>query len=214
MARVSWSDVGQRFYEAGTDRGVLFVPGQDGVPWNGLIGVNESPTGGEPKAYYSDGYKYLNLASAEEYVATIRAYASPREFDICDGTAPIHNGLFATQQTRKSFGLTYRTLVGNDTDGLGHGYKIHLVYNALAASADRAYETRGSNSTPLVMSWTISTLAPIVVGVRPTAHFVIDSRRTPPLLLEAIENILYGTEATVSRLILPQELVDMFKNWV
>lgn len=210
MTRVSWNDVGQRFYEAGTDRGVLYLAGQAGVPWNGLVGVNENSSGGEPKAYYLDGYKYLNVATSEEYAATINAFTSPREFDACDGTAAIQNGLFATQQPRKNFGFSYRTLVGNDVDGLNLGYKIHIVYNALASPAQRSYKTNGDSAAPLTLDWSITTLPPRLTGIRPTAHFIIDSRLTPPRLLESIENILYGSNTSDARLPTAEELSDLF----
>lgn len=212
MARVSWSDVGQRFYEAGTDRGVLYLDGQDGVPWNGLIGINESPSGGEPRPYYLDGFKYLNIAAAEEFSATIRGYSSPREFDACDGTTPIHYGLFATQQPRKQFGLSYRTLVGNDVDALSLGYKIHIVYNALASPASRSYQSLGSSVSPVAFDWKITTVPPDLPGIRPTAHFVIDSRITPPRLLEKIEDILYGTASSEPRLPSAEELAEIFRG--
>ena len=212
MTRVSWNDVGQRFYEAGTDRGVLYIDGQNGVPWNGLVGVSENSSGGEPKAYYLDGYKYLNVASAEDYAATINAFTSPREFDACDGTAAIQNGLFATQQPRKTFGFSYRTLIGNDVDGLSLGYKIHIVYNALASPVQRSYKTNGDSASPLTLDWSISTLAPRLTGIRPTAHFVIDSRLTPPRLLESIEDILYGSNSTEPRLPTAEELAQLFMS--
>lgn len=212
MAKISWNDVGQRFYEAGTDRGVLYVDGINGVPWNGLIGVSENISGGEPRPFYLDGYKYLNLASVEEYAATIRGFSSPREFEQCDGAAALHNGLFATQQPRKSFGFSYRTLIGNDVDGLALGYKLHLVYNALAAPAQRSYSTNSDTPSPVSFDWSISTLPPKVTGIKPTAHFVIDSRLTPPRLLETIENILYGSDDNEARLPDAEELATIFTS--
>lgn len=212
MTRVSWNDVGQRFYEAGTDRGVLYLAGQPGVPWNGLIGVDEGSSGGEARPYYLDGYKYLNMAVAEEFTATIKAYTSPREFDSCDGTAAIHHGLFATQQPRKPFGFSYRTLVGNDVDGLALGYKIHIVYNALASPSSRAYQTIGDTASPTSFGWGVTTVAPQLPGIRPTAHFVIDSRITPPRLMETIEGILYGSMSAEPRLPTADELATLFKS--
>lgn len=212
MTKLEWGTPGERFFESGIDRCVLFLPNQDGVPWNGLTAVSESPSGGEPKPYYLDGYKYLNIASNEEYEASITAYSSPREFDACDGTLSIANGLFATQQPRKSFGLSYRTLVGNDTDGADHGYKIHLVYNALAAPSSRDNATLGESTDPLSLSWSITTLSPMIPGIRPTAHMVIDSRRTPNSYLVEIEDILYGSVTTSSRLPDVAELIQIFSN--
>ena len=190
MARLTWGATGERFFEAGTDRGVLYLPGEAGIPWNGLKSVSESPDGGSPRPFYIDGYKYLNVASAEEFRATLDAFSSPAEFGVCDGTLGIHNGLFATQQPRKSFNLSYRTMVGNDISGVDHGYKIHLVYNALAEPAQRSHQTHGTSISPLGLSWAISTTPPRLTGLKPTAHLVIDSRYTPEKLLTEIEDIL------------------------
>lgn len=212
MTRLAWGAHGERFFETGTDRGVLYLTGAPGVPWNGLKAVNESPTGGEPRPYYLDGYKYLNVASAEEYAATLEAFSSPREFAVCDGTLGIHNGLFVTQQPRSQFGLSYRTLVGNDKDGDQHGYKIHLVYNALAAPSQRNNQTTGDGVNPLTLSWSITTQPPLLAGIKPTAHFVIDSRFTPPVLLKTIEDILYGSIDGDARLPSVQELADLFRS--
>src|SRR6478735_3456324 len=149
MTRLTWGDTGRRYFEAGTDRGVLFVGNNPGVPWNGLKSVSESPSGGEPKAYYVDGFKYLNVASAEEYAATIEAFSAPAEFGVCDGSMMLGNGLFATQQPRRPFHFTYRTRVGNDLEGVDHGHKIHLIYNALARPSSRNNQTHGSSINPL-----------------------------------------------------------------
>lgn len=209
MSRLVWGAAGQRFYEAGTDRGVLFVDNL-GVVWNGLKSVTEAPSGGSPKPLYIDGIKYLNLAEAEEFQATLEAFSSPAEFALCDGEMSVYAGLSVTQQPRKSFGLSYRTRVGNDIDDLDYGYKIHIVYNALAAPAQRDRTTLGSTSDPLSLSWSITTTPPIVDGFRPTAHLVIDSRTSPPQALSALEDILYGTNETVSRLPSIQEVIDIF----
>lgn len=210
MPRLSWSATGERFYETGVDRGVLYVGTNPGVAWTGLTSVSESPSGGEPKAYYIDGIKYLNLSSAEEFEATVNAFNSPPEFGPCDGTVSIQNGLFVTQQPRKPFGLSYRTKVGNDIDGSDHAYKIHLVYNALAAPSERSNNTLGDSTEPNDLSWSITTRPPVVTGFKPTAHFLIDSRLTPQDILIEIEDILYGSDANSSRLPSAQELTDMF----
>jgi len=215
MTKLAWGSHGERFFEAGVDRGVLYLSGQDGVPWNGLKAVNESPTGGEPQPYYVDGYKYLNVASVEEYKATLEAYTSPIEFAPCEGTKGIHNGLFATQQPRVSFNLSYRTLVGNDAEGVDHGYKIHIVYNALAAPAQRNHQTTTSgSSTPVGLSWSITTTPPKMSGLKPTAHFVIDSRYTPLDLMVQIEDILYGSDDNEAYLPTPTELIDIMNSYV
>lgn len=210
MTALEWGLVGERYFETGADRGVLFPKTGNGVPWNGLISVTEAPSGGEARPYYYDGFKYLNLASGEEFVATIDAFSSPEEFDKCDGTASVHNGLFVTQQPRESFGLSYRTKIGNDVQGADHGHKIHIVYNALAAPSDRAHATMDSSINPITFSWEISTAPVVISGFKPTAHFVIDSRKTPDFYMSAIEDILYGTAETEPTLPTPQNLMDLF----
>lgn len=210
MARLVWSSFGQRFYEIGVDRGVLYVGVAPGVAWSGLISVEESPTGGEAKPLYMDGIKYLNLSSAEEYAATINAFTSPEEFGPCDGTVSIQNGLYVTQQPRKSFGLSYRTKLGNDVDGPDHAYKIHLVYNGLASPASRSNATITDSPSPNNFSWAITTLPPAITGYKPTAHFVVDSRFTPTDVLSGLEDILYGTDSVAARLPSVSELIDLF----
>lgn len=212
MSRLTWGATGKRYYETGVDRGVLYIGGQPGVPWTGLTSVSESPTGGEARPYYLDGVKYLNLSSGEEFEATIDAFSSPPEFGPCDGTASIQNGLFVTQQPRKSFGLSYRTMIGNDVDGSEHAYKIHLVYNAIAAPSDRTNNAIGESAEPMSLSWSITTLPPILTGFKPTAHFVIDSRSTPTEVLLEVEDILYGSGVADSSLPSAQELVDIFNR--
>lgn len=209
MARLVWNSVGQRFYETGVDRGVLYVDGE-GFAWAGLISVSESPSGGTPRAFYIDGIKYLNISSAEEFEATINAFSCPPEFAPCDGMVSIQNGLFVTQQPRKSFGFSYRTKIGNDVDGSEHAYKIHLIYNALAAPSQRDNNTISESVEPTVFSWKITTLSPQITGYRPTAHFVIDTRYTDPTTLSTIEDILYGSDSTPSRLPDVSELLTIF----
>lgn len=200
MARLVWGAFGARHYENGVDRGVLYVGSNPGVPWNGLRAVSESPSGGEARPYYIDGIKYLNLSTAEEYAATIEAFSSPAEFAPCDGTLALQNGLFVTQQPRKQFGFSYRTLLGNDSEGSEFGYKLHLVYNALASTASRMHSTLSDASNPTILSWPITTTPPFAVGYRPTAHLIIDSRYTPGALMGLIEDTLYGTDAHQARL--------------
>ena len=212
MTRIAWGTPGERFFETGIDRGVLYIDNFDGVPWNGITSVSEAPTGGEARPYYLDGYQYLNISAAEEFEATINAFSSPREFDICDGTLSISNGLYATQQPRKSFHLSYRTMVGNDTEGAEHGYKIHLVYNALAAPSSRDNTSIGDSAAPIGFSWAITTLPPAITGIKPTAHMVIDSRMTPPELLAEIEDILYGSNSNSSHMPDVEELMSIFNT--
>lgn len=210
MTRVTWGDAGQRFYEAGADRGVLYVGADAGVAWNGLTAVRESPSGGQPEPYYIDGYKYINLATAEEFEATIDALSSPAAFGVCDGTASIANGLFITQQRRQEFNLCYRTMLGNDIDGLEHAYKLHLVYNALAKPATRDNQTLSDSPEPIGLSWGVTTAPPRITGYRPTAHMVVDSRTTPSELLAELEDLLYGTEFDPPTLPTQANLIAMF----
>jgi hypothetical protein len=212
MSRLTWTVAGSRFYEAGVDRGVLFVGSAAGVPWIGLISVDESPSGGEPKPYYIDGRKYLNLSTIEEFEATIKAYTYPVEFSACDGTARIRPGLFFGQQKRTEFAFSYRTMVGNETDGANHAYKIHLIYNALATPSSRSASTFGDSAEASDFSWAMTTRPREVSGVMPTAHIVVDSRYTHPITLAAIEDMLYGTDAVVSRMPTPDDLITLFDN--
>lgn len=211
MAKLTWNDVGERFYETGVDHGVLYLPDEIGVPWTGLISVAENPSGGEPKPVYYDGIKVTNVASREEFEATLEAFSCPPEFYPCEGRVAIQNGLFASQQPRKQFGLSYRTLIGNDVNGTDAGYKIHLVYNALASPQGKTYTTISADKTDAAtFSWSITCLPPILTGLRPTAHFVVDSRFTPSELLVDLEDILYGSNSGDSYLPTAEFLYDMF----
>lgn len=210
MPRLSWSATGERFYETGVDRGVLYVGDQAGVAWTGLISVSESPSGGEARPHYLDGVKFLNISVAEEFEATINTFSSPPEFASCDGLSSIKNGLFVTQQPRKSFGLCYRTKLGNDVDGPDHGYKIHIVYNALAAPSQRDNNTLGDSVDPSTSSWQITTLPPSSTGYKPTAHMIVDSRYTVSSVLASVENVLYGSDVNSARLPTQAELITIF----
>jgi hypothetical protein len=212
MPRLTWNAIGERYFETGVDQGVLYID-QAGFAWPGLISVSENPTGGEPRPYYIDGLKYLNLSSNEEFEATVEAFYSPPEFGPCDGTVSIHNGLFVTQQPRKQFGMSYRTKIGNDVDGADHGYKIHLVYNALAAPAERSHSTLSDSPEATPYSWDLTTLAPRLTGFRPTAHFVINSLTTPDALMRSIEDVLYGNDDDIPRLPEISEIIEMFAGF-
>lgn len=212
MTRLSWGDPGERFFEAGVDRGVLYVDAAEGVPWNGLVSVSEAPVGGETTPFYVDGVKYSNNHTSEEFEATLEAYTYPDEFSECDGTALVANGLFATSQRRKPFGLSYRTNIGNDVDGAEHGYKIHLVYGASASPSPRSNTTMSDSVAPFNFSWKLTTKPPAFLGRRRTAHFVIDSRETPADVLAHIEDVLYGTDDTPPRLPVVPELVYIFES--
>jgi hypothetical protein len=212
MARVIWGARGERFYETGTDRGVLYLGTNPGVAWNGLISVKENPSGGGAKPFYIDGFKYLNVAESEEFEASIEAFSSPAEFGICDGTISVRNGLFVTQQTRKPFGLCYRTKLGNDTEGVDHGYKLHLVYNALAAPSSRSNTTLNESIDPTTLNWSISTMPPLLSGYKASAHLVIDSRLTDPAILVQVEEILYGTSVSQASFPTPSEFISIFSG--
>lgn len=210
MSRLKWGDLGERLFETGVDRGVLYLEDASGVAWSGLVSVTEEPVGGEAVPYYIDGIKYLNRALSEEFEATVEAYTYPDEFALYDGSQRIGNGLFATQQRRKSFGLSYRSLVGNDVEGADYAYKIHIIYNALASPSQHTNSSIGDSISPDNFSWKITTKAPLRAGRRPTAHFVIDSRETPAALLAEVEGILYGTETEAPRLPTLHELIYHF----
>ena len=213
MAQLVWNVVGERFFETGIDHGVLYVGGANGVAWNGLLAVSESPSGGDVSPFYVDGIKYLNYASAEEFEATIEAYTYPDEFEACDGTVSVGHGLSATQQAKKSFGLCYRTKIGNDLDGINHAYKVHLIYNATASPSNQENRSIGESIEPFNFSWKIVTKPPTMIGYKPTAHFVIDSRETPSDLMNQISDILYGSLASPPRLPSVGELISIFTTY-
>lgn len=211
MAKLKWGTPDSKTYEFGVDRGVLYLANEDGVAWDGLISVNETPSGGEPRPYYLDGIKYLNLSAAEEYEATIEAYGAPASFKKCEGVHEIQRGLFASQQTKHSFGFSYRTKSGGSLGDKQH-YKIHLVYNARVGSTDKAYTTTSSEAEISTFSWPITTLPPAMTGRKRTAHLTIDSRHTPPNLLKVVEDILYGTDFIAPRMLSVDELFALFQS--
>jgi len=213
MTQLNWATIGERFFEAGIDRGVLYVENEDGVAWNGLISVSESPIGGEVSEYYVDGIKYLQVAAGEQFEATIEAYTYPDEFNACEGIVSVSNGLHMTHQHKKSFGLCYRTKIGNDINGLDHAYKLHLIYNALAAPSSHDHNTVGESISPDNFSWNITTKPPTFTGYKTTAHLIIDSRDAPRGLLNQIEDILYGTDDLAPRQPSPSELIYLFDSY-
>lgn len=213
MAKIVWDEAGKRFYETGVKNGVLYV--QDalgayplGVPWNGLIGVSESPSGAETTPLYADDTKYLELQSAEEFGATIEAYTYPEEFEVCDGTAELGDGVLIGQQIRKPFALCYRTVIGNDVAGEALGYKLHFVYGCKAAPSEKAYKTINDSPEAITFSWAVTTTPVVVEGYKPTATLVIDSTKILPAKLAAIEDIIYGASAA-ARLPLPAEIITL-----
>lgn len=213
MAVLTWDGTGDRFYETGVDRGVLYIPTNGvydaGYAWNGLTAVTESPSGAEATALYADNIKYLNLVSAEEFGATIEAYTYPDEFAQCDGTASPSAGVTVGQQPRKTFGFSYRTKKGNDTDA-DLGYKLHLVYGALAAPSEKAYASVNDSPEAITFSWEVTTTPIPVTGLKPTAILTIDSTQVDADSLATLEEALYGTEGTTARLPLPDEVVAIF----
>ena len=213
MAKIVWDKTGERFYETGVKNGVLYVQegGQykNGVAWNGLTAVTESPSGAEATPLYADDIKYLNLLSTEEFGATIEAYTYPDEFAACDGSAALADGVMIGQQARKTFGLCYRTTIGNDTNGNDYGYKLHIIYGALAAPSEKAYATINDSPEAITFSWEVTTTPVNVTGAKPTASITIDSTKADPTKLAALEDILYGKNgepANEPRLPLPDEI--------
>lgn len=213
MTRVIWNKNGERFYEAGLDRGMLYVNGA-AVPWNGLISVKEAPTGGDAKPSYIDGVKFRNRATPEEFNATIEAFTYPKEFGPCEGITAVGLGLYANQQRRKSFDLSYRTKIGNDLLGTDLGYKLHFVYNALAKPASVDRETLDDSTKPFNFSWSITTRPALNKLLQPTAHLVLDSRETPSSLLTELEDIIYGNSTKDPRRITAYELVWRIRQYI
>lgn len=214
MTKLKWDQLGERLYETGVDHGVLYIPTAgvytNGYSWNGLTAVTESPTGAEATALYADNIKYLNLYSNEEFGATVEAYTYPEEFGQCDGTAAPKTGILVGQQSRKAFGLAYRTQIGNDVDGTDLGYKLHLVYNAMASPSEKAYATVNDSPEAITFSWEVTTTAVEVTGLKPTALLTIDSTKVNAGELAALEAILYGGAVLDPRLPLPDEVIGMF----
>ena len=219
MSRITWDDTSKRLYETGVKMGVLYPIQPDGaytkgVAWNGLTAVTESPSGAEATALYADDIKYLNLMSNEEFGATIEAYTYPDEFAECDGSAALVKGVMIGQQKRKTFGLCYRTTLGNDVEGNDYGYKLHLVYGCLAAPSEKAYSTINDSPEAITFSWEVSTTPVAVTGFKPTSQITIDSTKVDASKLSSLENILYGTNAdgdtgASPRLPLPDEVATL-----
>ena len=224
MSKLKWDQTGERFYETGVRNGVLYPLGTGGtypkgVAWNGLTAVTESPSGAEATPLYADDIKYLNLMSAEEFGATIEAYTYPDEFAQCDGSAALATGVSIGQQSRKAFGLCYRTTLGNDVDGNDYGYKLHIIYGALAAPSEKAYATINDSPEAITFSWEVTTTPVNVTGFKPTASITIDSTKVDKSKLTSLEEILYGKDApsnggegTDPRLPLPDEIAELMKT--
>ena len=213
MAKLVWDETGKRLYETGVSKGVLYPQSSgtypNGVAWNGLTAVTESPSGAEATPLYADNIKYLNLFSAEEFGATIEAYTYPDEFMACDGSAQIAKGAYIGQQNRKQFGMCYKTLLGNDVDANDHGYKLHIIYGAMASPSEKAYATVNDSPEAITFSWEVTTTPVNVTGYEPTASIVIDSTKCDPTKLADLEEILYGSAEEEPRLPLPNEIVTV-----
>ena len=220
MAKLKWDEAGKHIYETGVSKGVLYVmsntPGtyEKGVAWNGLSSVSESPTGAEVSAIYADNIKYLNLMSREEFEGSIEAYTYPDEFMACDGSASPENanGFVIGQQDRKTFAFCYQTKIGNDLNPEA-GYKIHIIYGALASPSERSYETVNDSPEAMTFSWDITTTPVAVTGFKPTAHVELDSTKIEKTKLEKIEAKLYGTDEPSGEptLLMPDEIIGMLK---
>lgn len=210
MSKLVWDQTGERLYETGVRNGVLYIPTagvySKGVAWNGLTAVTESPSGAEATPLYADDIKYLNLMSTEEFGATIEAYTYPDEFAECDGSAALVDGVYIGQQARKTFGLCYRTTLGNDVDGNDYGYKLHIIYGCLAAPSEKGYATINDSPEAITFSWEVTTTPVNVTGAKPTASITIDSTKADDTKLAALEDILYGNESEEARLPLPDEI--------
>ena len=211
MAKLVWDETGKRLYETGVSKGVLYVQADDGtygngVAWNGLTAVNESPSGAEATPLYADDIKYLELTSTEEYGASIEAYTYPEEFEQCDGSAELGVGVTIGQQPRKAFGFCYRTLIGNDVKNNDYGYKIHIVYGAKAAPSEKAYQTVNDSPEAITFSWELTTTPVNVAGHKPTACVTIDGTKVDAAKLTSIEEALYGSDTKEPKLLLPDEI--------
>lgn len=219
MSKLVWDKTGERLYETGVKQGVLYPQAAGGtypkgVAWNGLTNITESPSGAEATALYADDIKYLNLVSAEELGGTIEAYTYPDEFAECDGSVALTEGVFIGQQDRKTFGLCYRTTLGNDVDSNGHGYKLHLIYGALAAPSEKAYATINDSPEAITFSWEFKTTPVNVTDHKPTASLILDSTKVSETKMAALEKVLYGDNDAEARLPLPDEVVQILTSAV
>lgn len=213
MSKLIWDQIGERFYETGTKNGVLYVMESGaypkGVAWSGLISVSENPSGAEASPFYADDIKYLNIISNEEFGATIECYTTPPEFDACDGKGSIATGVTIGQQNRKTFGMVYKTVLGNDEEGNDYGYKLHLIYGAKASPSERGYSSINESTEPMTLSYELTTTPVSVTGHKPTSIVTIDSTKVDETKLAALEAILFGGEDTEARLPLPDEIATL-----
>lgn len=214
MAKIVWDNVGAKKYETGVDHVVLYPVSKTGeyspgVAWNGVTSIAESPEGAEPESQYADNIKYLTIISAEELNGTIEAFTYPDEWGACDGSASPVKGMYISQQSRKTFGLCYRTKIGNDVDGQDHGYKLHFIYGAVASPSERTYETNNESPEAITLSWEFSTTPVPVKGYNMTSLVTLDSTELDSDKMDALEEVLYGSEDTEARLPLPDEIAAL-----
>ena len=216
MAKLEFDKTGEKIYETGVEQCALFVRGASGynpgVAWNGITSITENPSGAEASAVYADNIKYLNIVSGEDFGATIEAYTYPDEFGVCDGSAEVATGVKIGQQERKPFGLAYKTKIGNDTDGISHGYKLHIIYNAQAAPSSKAYQTINESPEAISFSWEITTTPEAVNGYKASASVTIDSTAVEPAKLTALEKKIYGDTSSEPTLPSIDEIITMFKS--
>jgi hypothetical protein len=212
VPKLEWNLPGARIFEAGVDRVVLYPQAGPGVAWNGVTGVDEQTSGGGIESLYYDGVKYLDIVASEDFQAQLTAYSSPREFDACEGRKTLSPGLFATQQPRQRFGFSYRTLVGNDLEGVDFGYKLHIVWNCMAAPTNRSSSTLSGTPAPGTKQWDFYTVPPEAATFKPTAHFVIDSTQVNRFMLEDLERFMYGTDSTDAALPTQDEVIAFLAN--
>lgn len=217
MAKIKWDETGEKIYETGVKNGVLYLPNETGVyakgvAWNGLTAVTESPSGAESTPLYADDIKYVELFSAEEFGATLECYTYPDEFAECDGSAEVTPGVIIGQQNRKTFGLCYRTTLGNDVKGNEYGYKLHLIYGAKAAPSEKSYSTINDSPEAITFSYEITTTPVNVTGYKPTASLTINSTKVDPTKLQQLEALLYGGESAEAKLPLPDEVINLLKS--
>lgn len=216
MTKIEWDKEGTHFFETGVDHGVLYVANENGfangVPWNGLTAVTEKPSGAEANAQYADNIKYLTITSAEEFSATIEAFTYPKEFEVCDGSAEPTAGVSIGQQSRKKFCLAYRTKVGNDVKGDDYGYKLHIIYNCMAAPSEKKYATVNESPEAITFSWELSTTPVSVTDYKPTASVVIDSAKVGPEKMKQIEEKLFGSDSAEPTVVMPDEIVTLLKS--
>lgn len=211
MSRLEWGTTGDRRFETGVDRAVLYPPNLDGVAWNGIVSVSETPTGGDSQSFHYDGVVYYTKIAPEDFSANLQAYSYPDEFELCDGTAEIMSGLYAKYQPRRSFGLSYRTRIGNDVDGVDHGYKIHILYNVMAEPSPVNYQSVSKDPEAQLFSWNLTAVPELVPGFRPTAHYIVDTTKTRESVVIALENLLYGSPANQPFLPSGVELKALFE---